>query len=68
MKIAECMTRSVELAAPNQSIVDAARQMADLDVGALPVGDDDRLVGMVTDRDIVVRALARGRGRRGYSP
>lgn len=62
MKIAECMTRSVELAAPNQSILHAARQMADLDVGALPVGEDDRLVGMVTDRDIVVRALARGRG------
>jgi CBS domain-containing protein len=62
MRIAECMTRGVELAAPTQTILDAARRMADLDVGALPVGEDDRLVGMVTDRDIVVRALARGLG------
>lgn len=62
MKISERMTRDVEIAAPTQSIVEAARLMADLDVGALPVGENDRLVGMVTDRDIVVRALAQGRG------
>jgi CBS domain-containing protein len=40
----------------------AARLMADLDVGVLPVGENDRLIGMVTDRDIVVRGLASGRG------
>jgi CBS domain-containing protein len=62
MKISETMTRDVQLAAPTQTIMEAAQMMADLDVGALPVAEDDRLVGMVTDRDIVLRALARGRG------
>lgn len=62
MKISETMTRDVKLADPTQTIIEAAQMMADLDVGSLPVGESDRLVGMVTDRDIVVRALARGRG------
>jgi CBS domain-containing protein len=62
MRVSERMTRSVEVAAPGQSIVAAARLMADLDVGALPVGENDHLIGMVTDRDIVVRGLANGRG------
>jgi CBS domain-containing protein len=62
MNVSERMTRDVEVAEPNQSIVDAARLMADLDVGVLPVGENDRLVGMITDRDIVVRGLANGRG------
>lgn len=62
MRISECMTRSVEVAAPSQSVVEAARLMADLDIGALPVGENDRLIGMVTDRDIVVRGLASGCG------
>jgi CBS domain-containing protein len=56
------MTRSVEVAAPSQSVVEAARLMAELDIGALPVGENDRLIGMVTDRDIVVRGLANGCG------
>jgi CBS domain-containing protein len=62
MRVSECMTRNVEVAAPDQRLVDAARLMADLDVGALPVGENDRLIGMVTDRDIVVRGLANGCG------
>jgi CBS domain-containing protein len=62
MQISERMSRDVELAAPGQSIAEAAALMASLDVGALPVGENDRLVGMITDRDIVVRALAQGRG------
>lgn len=62
MRISECMTRKVEIAAPDQSLVEAARLMADLDVGALPVAENDRLIGMVTDRDIVVRGLAQGHG------
>jgi CBS domain-containing protein len=62
MNISERMTRTVEIAAPAQTIREAAKLMADLDVGALPVGEDDRLVGMITDRDIVCRALAQGRG------
>jgi CBS domain-containing protein len=62
MKISECMTRNVRLADPGETIHAAAKAMADLDTGALPVGDNDRLVGMITDRDIAVRAVATGKG------
>jgi CBS domain-containing protein len=62
MKVSEAMTRDVRMVRPQQTIADAAKMMADLDVGALPVQDGDRLVGMVTDRDIAVRAVARSRG------
>ncbi len=61
MRVSEVMTPDVQLAAPDQSIMDAAKMMAEGDCGALPVGENDRLVGMVTDRDIVVRALAQGK-------
>jgi CBS domain-containing protein len=47
---------------PGQSIRDAAKTMAEIDAGALPVADADRLVGMITDRDITVRAVAQGKG------
>jgi CBS domain-containing protein len=60
MKVSEAMTSSVKLIAPDQTIRDAARMMADGDLGAIPVGRDDRLIGMVTDRDIAVRAVAEG--------
>lgn len=62
MKVSDCMTRDVRVAAPNQSLREAAKLMAELDVGILPVGENDRLVGMVTDRDIAVRGIARGCG------
>jgi CBS domain-containing protein len=62
MKVADRMTRNVRVARPDDTIREAARSMADLDAGALPVGEDDRLVGMVTDRDIAVRAVAEGKG------
>ena len=52
------MTPSVDLVGPNTTIRDAAVRMRDDDVGALPVGENDRLVGMVTDRDIAVRGVA----------
>jgi CBS domain-containing protein len=46
----------------NETLLDAARRLAELDVGALPIcGEDDRLKGMLTDRDIVVKALAQGK-------
>lgn len=61
MRVADAMTRDVRIAAPDQSLKDAARMMADTDCGALPVGENDRLVGMITDRDIVVRAVAQGK-------
>jgi CBS domain-containing protein len=58
MKVQEIMTRGVECVGPNDNLADAARKMRDLDVGSLPVCDNDRLVGMITDRDITVRATA----------
>ena len=61
MKVSKCMTRDVQLTSPTQTIRDAARMMAELDAGILPVGQDDRLVGMITDRDIAVRAVAEGK-------
>ncbi|HZI84526.1 MAG TPA: CBS domain-containing protein [Casimicrobiaceae bacterium] len=61
MKISKCMTRDVQLASPTQSIRDAAKMMADIDAGVLPVGQDDHLVGMITDRDIAIRAVALGK-------
>jgi CBS domain-containing protein len=62
MKVKEAMTRDVRLVKPDQPISEAAKLMAELDIGALPVEESDRLVGMITDRDIAVRAVAMGRG------
>src|SRR4051812_2360175 len=62
MKVSECMSSDVQTVAPNQPIREAAQFMLRQDAGAMPVGEGDRLVGMVTDRDIAVRAVAQGRG------
>jgi CBS domain-containing protein len=62
MKISTLMSRDVRIATPDWSIRDAASAMADIDSGFLPVGDNDRLVGTITDRDIVIRAVAEGLG------
>jgi CBS domain-containing protein len=62
MKVREAMTPGVRIANPEDTIRDAAHVMAEIDAGALPVGDNDRLVGMVTDRDIAIRAVAEGKG------
>ncbi|MFW6027665.1 MAG: CBS domain-containing protein [bacterium] len=58
MQISEVMTSHVDLADPNMSLRDAAVKMRDNHVGSLPVGENDRLIGMITDRDIAVRGLA----------
>jgi len=60
MLIRNVMTEHVMTVRPDASIFEVARLMRDEDIGAVPVADDDRLIGMVTDRDIVVRALADG--------
>ena len=60
MRVKDVMTRTVECVGPDATIRDAADKMRSLDVGSLPVCDRDRLVGMVTDRDITVRATAEG--------
>ena len=61
MKIQDVMTREVLIASPEQSICEAACIMGDCDTGALPVGEGDRLVGVITDRDIAIRAIAQGK-------
>ena len=60
MKIRELMTPEVEIVKAGDTLHIAAQMMADLDAGVLPVFDNDRLVGMITDRDITVRAVAKG--------
>ncbi len=62
MRVSESMTRNVEIIRPDDSIHEAAALMAELDIGSLPVAQDDRLIGMLTDRDIAIRAVARGLG------
>lgn len=61
MKVREIMSLDVELVNPDDSIQSAAKKMADADIGFLPVGENDRLVGMLTDRDIALRAVAKGK-------
>ena len=61
MKVEACMSSDVRVASPTQTIREAARMMKEIDAGFLPVGENDHLVGMITDRDIAVRAVAEGR-------
>ena len=61
MKVADCMTVDVRLASPTQTLREVAQTMADIDAGVLPVAEGDRLVGIITDRDITIRAVAQGR-------
>lgn len=61
MKVKQAMHAGVDWCAPDTRLSDLARMMRDADVGAIPIGENDRLIGMVTDRDIVCRGLADGR-------
>jgi CBS domain-containing protein len=58
MKVSEAMSRDVRIASPDQTICEAACVMSEIDAGSLPVGDNDRLIGVITDRDIAIRAVA----------
>jgi CBS domain-containing protein len=62
MRVSEAMTRDVRICTPGQTIREAAKTMAEIDAGVMPVGENDRLVGMITDRDIAIRAVAAGKG------
>ena len=62
MRVSEAMTRDVKICTPGQTIREVARTMGEIDAGAMPVGENDRLIGMITDRDIAVRAVAQGKG------
>jgi CBS domain-containing protein len=61
MHVSDIMSRNVKIAAPDDSLEKAAKLMAKLDIGGLPVGENDRLVGMITDRDIAIRGVASGK-------
>lgn len=61
MKIREIMNPGVDYARPDLCLTDAARRMRDEDIGCLPVGVGERLLGMVTDRDLTIRGLAEAR-------
>jgi CBS domain-containing protein len=60
--VSEAITRDVRVVSPDHTIEAAARMMAEIDAGVLPVTENDQLIGMITDRDIVVRAVAQGKG------
>jgi CBS domain-containing protein len=62
MKVGEIMTRDVLLANPGQKLRDVAAEMEKHDIGVMPVSENDRLVGMITDRDIAVRGISHGLG------
>ena len=62
MKVSDAMTAEVQLCTPDDTLKDAAQAMAALGVGLLPVTDNERLVGMISDRDIAIRGVGMGRG------
>ena len=61
MKVKEMMHKGVEWVSPDTPVATLAKKMLQHDVGALPVGENDRLIGMVTDRDIAMRGVAKGK-------
>ena len=61
MQITEIMTREPVVARPDATLREAAQMMRELDSGVLPIGEDDRLLGVLTDRDITIRATAEGK-------
>ena len=62
MKVSEVMTRDVQTVQPDQPVQEAASFMLSADAGSIPVTEGDRLIGMITDRDIAVRGIAKGYG------
>ena len=62
MKVSKVMTREVQTVRPDQAVKEAASFMLSADAGSIPVTEGDRLIGMITDRDIAVRGIAKGYG------
>jgi CBS domain-containing protein len=62
MEIGKVVDRDVQIIGPKESLRNAAAMMKRLDAGVLPVGEHDKLVGMITDRDIAIRRYRRGKG------
>jgi CBS domain-containing protein len=61
MQVREIMTKNIKLASPDDTVQAAAKRMVEIDAGALPVGENDRLIGLITDRDITARVVAVGK-------
>lgn len=61
MQVNEIMSSSVKVVSPDDNVIEVARMMKEGDLGSLPVGANDRLQGMITDRDIILRAVAEGK-------
>lgn len=62
MRVSDVMTSDVKIMNPDETIKQAAMMMSKMDIGLLPVGENDRLVGMISDRDIALRGVAEGKG------
>jgi len=62
MRVSEAMTREVRVATPGQSIRDVEKMMDEINAGSMPVGENGRLIGMITAREIAIRAVAQGKG------
>ena len=62
--VKELMSRDVKVISPDMTIVEAAKKMRDGDFGMMPVGEDDRMIGTISDRDIAIRAVAEGKDGR----
>lgn len=60
-QLKDLMSRDVKVVSPDMSIAEAAQRMRDGDFGMLPVGEDDRMIGTISDRDIAIRAIAEGK-------
>ncbi len=58
----DVMSRDVKVISPDMTITEAARKMSDGDFGMMPVGENDRMIGTISDRDIAIRAVAEGKG------
>jgi CBS domain-containing protein len=61
MRVSDVMTRDVQVARPSDTVADVARRMSEIDSGVMPIVEDDRIVGVITDRDIVIRVVGEGR-------
>lgn len=62
-QLKDVMTRNVDVVSPDATIEEAAKHMAEGDFGMMPVGENDRMIGAISDRDIAIRAVAKAEGR-----
>jgi CBS domain-containing protein len=61
MKVSDVMTRAVQVARPTDTVADVARRMSEIDTGVMPIAEGDQIVGVITDRDIVIRVVGENR-------